>query len=137
MQCSLDGSCQASKMVIDHHRFCLVEKLSLHLLSVVILIGWSSSKTVSDDFVLHSRWLPSHLIGWKFEIFSNLLQRHWMEWNKIWIRKSLGGPHQNLFLLISCPLSISDIQLHVHRNTVKKMVGQHVWCAITGSSEPI
>ena len=38
------------------------------------------------------------LIGWKLEIFNNLLQNNWNEWNEIGKKKkkkTLGGPFQN------------------------------------------
>jgi hypothetical protein len=66
----------------------LCHSLIYHLLwySFYLLV-WFSSKIVSNDLGLHSRWPTILQIG----IFDNLvIQKHWIKWNVIWIRKILG-----------------------------------------------
>jgi hypothetical protein len=75
------------------------------LSSVVILLRWSSSKIKLGDLTFHSRWTPNFLVGWKLEIFENLLQIHWLEWNEIWIIKSFS-----VLLPKLCPLNLSTFQ---------------------------
>ena len=68
---------------IDWKLLCLCLVIPWSLSSVVILLWWSLYKFVSENVVIHS---SSHqsvcMIGWKLEIFNNLLQNNWNEWMK-------------------------------------------------------
>lgn len=91
---------------VPYSLFSLTKKSELvpflDLSSIVILLGWFSSKIVSNDLCLHSRWPTILQIG----ILDNfVIQKHKIKWNVIWIKKkSLGGPLPKVHLLTQSTL---------------------------------